>query len=151
MELFVLQNTELQLKMNIGPCLLMRSQASFVHLSSSPRKRKIMQQILFSPVSPSTAQKLTEGRKCINKSQSLPKGNRKYIIDSKYLTLEWYTAITYSEFYWWEKEEEKNALRRGRSLLMAQSVEVTKARGLPRLLHECPQLELFPGQEADVL
>lgn len=47
----------------------------------------LMQQILFSPVSPSTAQKLTEGRKCINKSQSLPKGNRKYIIDSKYLTL----------------------------------------------------------------
>jgi hypothetical protein len=74
--------------MNTVPCLLMRSQASFVHLISSPRKRKIMQQILFSPVSPSTAQTLTEGRKCINKSQFLPKGNRKYIIDSKYLTLE---------------------------------------------------------------
>lgn len=49
-----------------------------------------MQQILFSIVSPNIQhKKFTEDRKCINKSQSLPKENRKYIIDSKYFTLEW--------------------------------------------------------------
>lgn len=54
------------------------------------KEQKIMQQILFSMVSPNIQhKKFTEDRKCINKSQSLPKENRKYIIDSKYFTLEW--------------------------------------------------------------
>lgn len=46
-----------------------------------------MQQILFSIVSPKH-KRFTEDRKYINKSQSLLKENRKYIIDSKYFTLE---------------------------------------------------------------
>ena len=76
---------QLRLKMDTVPCwpVSTRSCASFLK-----SRKKLCNKFYLAQSVPTQHRKLTEGRKCINKSQSLPKENRKYIIDSKYLTLE---------------------------------------------------------------
>ena len=77
------------LKIASPPIIFFKVSHILFHMFCSIKKRRIMQQILFSIVNPNIQHKeFTEDRKYINKSQSLAKENRKYIIDSKYFTLE---------------------------------------------------------------
>lgn len=46
---------------------------------------------------------------------------------------------------------EQNTDRRKWSSSGMRSVKVTESGGLPSLLHKRPQLELFPGEQADML
>lgn len=49
------------------------------------------------------------------------------------------------------ERKRKGFRKRSTSSRVWKSVEVTKTCSLSCFLHKCPQLELFPGQEADML